>query len=102
MNALSSSNPWLVPNHGGDVVLMLLLVVLGKGGGDWWEMSYACLKKIKNKLFLVRDDTRWWVTSRWWLLAIDGIGDLLLVAPAKADGGGGGLVLWLVGWVEDR
>ena len=48
MNALSSSNPWLVPNHGGDVVLMLLLVVLGKGGGDWWEMCYACLKKNKK------------------------------------------------------
>ena len=48
MNALSSSNPWQVPNHGGDVVLMLLLVVLGKGGGDWWEMCYVCLKKNKK------------------------------------------------------
>ena len=38
MNALSSLNPWLVPNHGGCVVLMLLLVVSGKGGGDWWGM----------------------------------------------------------------
>ena len=33
---------------------------------------------------------RWWVASQWWLLAIDDIGNLLLVAPAKADGGDGG------------
>ena len=40
---------------------------------------------------------RWWVASRWWLLAVDDVGDLLLVAPAKVDGGDGGPVVWLVG-----
>ena len=35
-------------------------------------------------------------------LAVDDVGDLLLVVPAKADGGSGGPMVWLVGWVEDR
>lgn len=37
------------------------------------------------------------MASRWWLLAIDDVSDLLLVVLAKADGGSGGSMVWLVG-----
>ena len=37
------------------------------------------------------------MASRWWLLAVDDVSDLLLVVLAKADGGSGGSMVWLVG-----
>ena len=58
---------------------------------------------FKLQLFYKKSKIKTWqVVVGWWLLAVDDISDLLLVAPAKADGGGGGPVVWLVGWVEDR